>query len=673
MKVLRLFLICWCVIFSTEVRANIVHSPHLDAELISENQSIQPGKKFWLAVRLQLEKEWHVYWENPGDSGLPTKILWELPSEFTAGKILWPIPERIEAPPLVNYGFDGDVLLLTEISAPANLGEKKNIAIEANVSWLVCRQECIPGKAKLVLDLPISNTDPLPNSWKIAFDSARSHTPKLIPVTSEIRGDKIYLSLPQKFSDARVEFFPLDEPSVAGLSEQVLTVGEAGSTLQLTKAQGMDQKLSTLRGLLVAKQKNTSEVYSVASSISEGHAAPNESIWIELLFAFLGGLILNFMPCVFPVLSMKILAVTNARSTSIASMRRHGLFYAFGVLFSFWILALLLVIAKNTGQGLGWGFQLQSPGFVASLALLFFMIGLNFLGSFEFGSGLMGVGSGLANKEGVWGDFFTGILAVVVASPCSAPFMGTAIGFALTAPIIENFLIFTFLGLGLAIPYLLLSFSPKALTLLPKPGLWMVRLKEFFAFPMFLTVIWLLWVFAQQSGTASSFLLLLALFLLSLLVLVLRTFSKSLLRNLMALLCLIGVLLSVFYFAPKFQTSASQEASSEWKPYSTAAVESELTAGEPVFIDFTAAWCLTCQVNERLVLGRPEIRDLLHSAKVKLFRADWTNKDPAITAALEKVGRAGVPVYLAYPRGKKDPQILPQLLTVDAVRSVFNP
>ncbi|MBK8575400.1 MAG: thioredoxin family protein [Elusimicrobia bacterium] len=486
---------------------------------MAEPSAVAAGVPFFVAVKLSHDPGWHTYYKEPGDSGLPTKIQWRLPEGFTAGEILWPVPQRIEMPPLVNFGYEGEVSLLVLITPPEKLGAR-NVDLAAMVSWLECKEECVPGKAEVSVGVPVSDRPGAP-------------------------------------SDEMKAFFELAR---AGLE-----VTAHGQDARATKGR-------KIGGLLA------------------------------VLFAFLGGVLLNLMPCVLPVLSIKVIGFLE---TPRETLRRHGILYGAGVLVSFLALAGLLIFLRAGGEKLGWGFQLQSPIFVGFMAGLFFLLGLNLLGVFEIGTSLIGLGGLLGGKSAA-NAFFSGVLAVLVATPCTAPFMGSALGFALTQPAGVSLAIFGAMGFGMAFPYVLLSFFPGAVRWIPKPGGWMVRLKKGLSILFFGTCLWLLWVLAIQLKPA-------------------------------------GV------------TS-----------YSQAKVESLLAEGRPVFVDFTAAWCITCQVNERTTLSTDKVKQAFADNGITVIIADWTNRDPAISQALEQFGRNGVPLYVLYYPGR-DPVVLPTLLTPDIV------
>ncbi|NUM88116.1 MAG: thioredoxin family protein [Bdellovibrionales bacterium] len=648
--------------------------PHpVKAHLVSDQNSFQPGKPFKIALYLEIERGWHVYWKNPGDTGRPTQAEWRLPTGVIAGDFLWPYPRKFLVPPLVNYGYEGEVLLPFRVKIPGGLRE---FSFAGEISWLVCERECIPEKQNVSLRLPVrpGATEPDP-AWRKAFDIARGEIPRPVPpgILRVEQTEREFVLAPRGLyrafdipASAQAEFFPLD-PGVVQASEA------DPSGLRLRKA--APGSTSTLRGVLVMRAEGQVwplEVEEMVEPLALLDRAPGSLLLLAL--AFLGGLILNLMPCVFPVLGIKLMALMESSRASSSLLRLHATAYAGGILASFWLLAGVLLLVKAGGHELGWGFQLQQPWFVTILALLFFLMALNLTGLFEVGGRWVGVGQRLTEREGVWGSFFTGVLAVVVSTPCSAPFMGTAVGAALLRPGWETILIFTALGLGLASPYLLISAFPDFLRLLPRPGAWMNHLKEALAIPLFGTVAWLLWIYEFQKRGGTSAILVASLFGVFL-ILGLRRAARPWFNpwRLAVLALFFTTAAAVPWIGSRETTRESGQQQNAWMEYSPEALEAERRAGRAVFVDFTAEWCLTCKVNERLVLNSPEMRSFFRSERVALLRADWTSEDPAITRALAGFGRAGVPLYVAWPAGAKEPRILPQVLTPALVKEGLKP
>ncbi|MGZ3695570.1 MAG: protein-disulfide reductase DsbD family protein [Bdellovibrionota bacterium] len=646
----------------------------MTTEIVSEENQLSPGKPGWVGIRLEMIPHWHTYWKFPGDSGLPTKADWKLPAGWKISGAYWKLPERIELPPLVNFGYSGDTLIGFELTPPAGAAAG-DYDLQAKVSWLVCREECVPEKAELQFKISIG-ANPAKTDIADAFVQMRAQQPSALPAGKSItlvrEGKRIGLDLgpDSKWLGENPDFFPSESGVVSGKAPPV----REGNVYWLEKAEPFSASAKALNGVLLSGKGNRRTAFAVeqsfSSSASSASAEASPGLALAIAFAFLGGILLNFMPCVFPVLGIKVMSLIDQDSENPWRARFHGKVYALGVLISFWILTGTLLALRSAGEAVGWGFQLQQPAFVIALAFLFLGLAGNLGGFFEVGGHWMGFGSRLAEKEGWTGSFFTGVLAVVVATPCSAPFMGSAIGLVLSEPAWAVFCVFTGLAFGLAAPFVLLAYWPTLLHRLPRPGMWMVRMKELFAFPMLATMIWLLWVLGQQLGLNAVIFTALGLLLLSFSAWVQLSFRARAAKGIAFLLALsaVGVGFSPLRFTNVKTASA---ASSQWKPYSDKALETALKAGKPVFVDFTAAWCLTCQVNKTVVLDREAMQKFFKDQGIELLLADWTNRDQVITDALARYGRIGLPLYLAFPKGSQQPKILPQILTDDIVRKAF--
>ncbi len=676
--------LAWILPFSALSFAEPVRTDHVTAELISEYTTILPGangpNENFVGLSLKMIPHWHTYWRFPGDSGLPTEIVWHLPAGWKAGPIRWELPKRILLPPLVTFGYEGETLLGVPLKVPAKTPPGEHM-IRASASWLVCREECIPEKAELILNVKVSEAKPRPASAAHRFRKLYAEQPEVMAGGKVIvEGERIGLELPRNFELAgqKPDFFPLAAMLVKGdAPPKVESKGEF-ARLWMEKAQPFDQAAKSLPGVLVYQGKSGPRVFELAVPLA-AQAAPTSvppppaetnSPWVLVFFAFLGGLVLNLMPCVFPVLGIKVMSLVKGRDLSSGQARQHGIAYGAGVLACFWALANVLVILRSFGEAVGWGFQLQNPLFVSLLALLFTFIAADLLGFVQWSGRWMGAGSKFANKEGYGGSFFTGVLAVVVATPCTAPFMGTAIGATISQAWWVILLVFTALGLGLALPFVLLCFFPALLRRLPKPGAWMEKLKKIFALPIILTVFWLLWVVSRQVGALGYFAIGLATAALVLGLWIQYRFREGTLR-ILALVVLGLSIAGALYKVSKAVPKTYVESSGAWAPYSDAALREHLKAGQPVFVDFTAAWCLTCQINKKLVLDRASMQEFFRQKGVVLLLADWTGRDPLITQALERQGRIGVPLYLAYPPGRGEAKVLPQILTESVVREAF--
>ena len=687
-------------------------SPHSDATLVSEAAGVVPGEPLTVALRLTMAPNWHSYWQNPGDSGQPTSIDWALPDGFETGPIQWPYPHRIEASMLTSYGYSDEVLLLTTVTPPATVQPGTAVELNARAEWLICADICLPAHQDVHLTLPVVEGDPGPSPHAEDIAAARDRLPQPLEAwdVQAARSSGSYtlaLTPPDGFDgDLKgAHFYPSEKPVLDHAAPQ--TVSQQGKTYLLALQQSgyAQEPAERLQGVLVAPEGTSwqsgedvramtvdvpvDSTLPALTSLASASGAPSSSRALSLpwalLFAFGGGLLLNLMPCVFPVLSVKILGFARQAGDDPATIRKHGGLFGAGVLMSMWALAGTLLALRAAGSQIGWGFQLQSPTFIALMTLLFVGIGLNLLGVFEIGARVMNWGGRMqqaAPDGGSSGAFFTGVLATVVATPCTAPFMGAALGVALTLSVGGALLIFTALGAGMAAPYVGLSMAPSLLQSLPKPGRWMETLKQLFAFPMFATAIWLAWVFGQQTGTGGMALLLFGTLLLGLAAWIVHRWPLPQLSQTASLAArtavvamvggaiaagLVGARSTSGTTSSSGTTASASAASSTWTPYSAETVASLRDEGRPVFVDFTAAWCLTCQVNERSVLNTDAVQEAFAERNVALVKADWTHRDPAITEALAKHGRSGVPVYVLYPGDGSGPRLLPEVLTKDLV------
>jgi thiol:disulfide interchange protein/DsbC/DsbD-like thiol-disulfide interchange protein len=673
--------------------------PHVAAELVSATDAVVPGKPLTLGLKLTHEKDWHTYWLVPGDSGLPTRIEWSLPAGFEAGPIEWPHPKRMPTGPLVNFGYEGETLLLATVRVPDNLPAGSTVTLSGKAEWLECKDVCIPADADISVTLPV-RANAGPSKWAALFTQTRAKIPQLagdISAQGTIDDNRIRvaLTLPAGKTLDRVEFFPLQEGQIEPAAEQVLAREGDAAAIYLTTATPAPVNLKQLAGVVVANggpgrpggwtaiveapvtAGTVAMVGSAAGTAGGALAAPGMSLVAALGFALVGGLILNLMPCVFPVLSLKLLGLAQHRTHS-GPLAAHGLAFSAGVVLSFVLLASLLIALQQAGTALGWGFQLQTPWVVAGLTVLFFMIGLNLLGTYEFT-----FGSSLGNTQAAdaltahsdWrGSFGTGVLAVIIASPCTAPFMGAALGYAITQPAAVALSVFAALGVGMALPYLLLTLFPAWLAKLPRPGRWMELFKQFMAFPMFATCVWLLWVLAQQVDAGGVALALGVLVAIGFALWALGVAQRG--SYVFRWVALAGGVVAVLTFAP-IATSESVSAGVrsaatgqwvDWSPEKLAELQSD---GKAVFVDFTAAWCVTCQVNKRVALNGERVQQRFASDNVVQMRADWTNRDPRITQALAQFGRNGVPLYVLYDR-RGAPTVLPELLTEGTVLAALD-
>ncbi len=675
------------------------------AELLAEPSAVKAGEPFAVGVKLTMAPHWHTYWRNPGDSGLATEIRWTLPEGVSAGEILWPVPERIPVSHLVNYGYDGEAILLTTITPPKTLSAGQPLTLKADVSYLVCERECIPGEASLSILLPVAgpNEDGKPDpADRATFEAARAKLPTPSPWTAktEAAGDRLrfVVDVPGLKPDSirSAYLFAFDETAVEHAAPQTLSARAGGFTLDIKRSNLGQGDPQPLGGVLVvaealetgvtrhaveigAPPKASSGAAALAASASPsgtgGGTRQPANVTLAgmanaVLLAFLGGIVLNLMPCVFPVLSIKVLSLVKHSGYGPALVRLNGLAYAAGVIGSFLVLAGILLAVRAGGAEVGWGFQLQSPAVVTALAFLLFAMGLSLSGIVEFGTSLAGYGQRLDTRSGLPGSFLTGVLATVVATPCTAPFMGAAIGFAVTAPAAVALAVFAALGLGLALPFLLLTFWPGLAQRLPRPGRWMETLKQFLAFPIYATVAWLLFVLSQEVGPTGLFAALIGLVAVGFAAWALRLGS---LRDgwsrrawqgsaLAAILVLVGLGVAIDRDRVTGGAAAASASGEPWQPYTQAKLDALRAEGRPVFLNMTAAWCITCLVNERTALSTEAVQEAFRSRRVAYLKGDWTNRNPEITRLLEQHGRSGVPLYVFYPPAG-DPVVLPQILT----------
>ncbi len=697
-----------------------VRTDNVAARLVSDVQAVAPGEPFNVALVLTMDEHWHTYWRNPGDAGEPTRITWSLPAGYQAGEFVWPTPHALPFEGvLTNYGYEDELVLPMAMETSRSVGVGQEVTLEAAVTWLECYDICIPGSADLTLTLPVVEASPAPDRrWAPRIAETLQNAPRQEGLEAglerledgaarlSVRGDALAAALDAgEVNDPY--FFPFEGSHISHNAEQPAVFGRSGLALTLTPAFGLRDQLvaspgvlswtdaaGALRGVeITAEPTGGVDIGPILASggsggggvVADGGVFAGSGDFFSggggliglMIAGVLGGLILNLMPCVFPVLFIKALSLVQKAHGAPAVVRRNGLIFLAGVLSTFAVLAGVLIGMKAFGAAVGWGFQLQNPVFVAAMALLMFAIGLNLLGVFDVGGSVQGLGSGLADRGGSVGAFFTGVLAVVVATPCTAPFMAGALGFALGQPAYVSLAVFLSIGLGLALPFLALSFAPGLMRALPKPGAWMDTLKQFFAFPMFLTAVWLVWVLAQQAGETGVLAVLGAMTAFGFMIWTLKAARGS--GRLIALagraaavalflLALVGVGATPVLAPTPAQASALEEEA--WSPARVAELRAE---GRPVFVDFTAAWCITCQFNKRNALTRAGVQSVFAENDVAFLTADWTNNDPVITQELERYGRSGVPLYLLLPP-QGEAVILPQLLTerivIDAVEGL---
>jgi thiol:disulfide interchange protein DsbD len=679
-----------------------------EGRLVAEVRTISPGSSFLVSFRLRLPQDWHTYWRFAGDSGAPPALKWILPDGFTAGEVMYPVPKRIALQQFVNFGYEHEANLLVAITPPADLARAAPIRVALHADWLVCSPEvCIPQSGDFAVSLKIAapGAPPEPDpEWNATLAREVAGLPRPAPFDSSlsVRDGQLELyvydrELANRLKSGAIrglEFYPYQDGVIRHSGAQTLAIGAEGAALRVASgflfAQGTAPE--PLSGLLVLQNRDGARE-GLEISARRGAAVAGltplvrrppqgggslAGFLVAAGLALAGGLILNLMPCVFPVLSMKVLGFLNRVGESPGALRRHGWLYTAGVVSSFLGLAAGLYVLRRGGAAIGWGYQLQSPILVLVLAYLMFALGLILLNVLTLEAAFAGIGQSLARRTGPLGDFMTGVLAAVVATPCTAPFMGAALGYALVAPAYAGAGIFLALGLGLALPYLALSHFPGVLRMLPRPGAWMERLKRLLAIPMLGSAAWLVWVLAQQAGLGGLAAALVGIVLIGFAAWASRAQNggaglRAWLGRAAAVAALAVPVGFVWLPAPA-QTSGRDPAATvgeDWLPYSRARLDTAIEAGRPVFVDLTAAWCLTCKVNEWGALSAPRVRRAFEEGDVVRLRGDWTNRDPEITALLTEHDRIGVPLYLYYPENGGRAKILPQILTETGLLEVL--
>jgi thiol:disulfide interchange protein/DsbC/DsbD-like thiol-disulfide interchange protein len=699
--------------------SSTVTDKHISASLIADQDTVSPGASFTLGVKFDLEPGWHIYWKNPGDSGLPPRFNWSSNDSSVSIKApLWPHPERIATGPLVNYGYNDTLIPFPATVSSSTKSDQAEVTLD--LEWLVCKDECLPGEGRLKITLPIKNEAGFPSNNSKLFEQAYEKVPaplERVSIAIEEEQDHVTVALiplDRRALPSDLIFFPEDRRVISNSREQ--RISRDGDALRITLARdpGNRESIARIRGVLLSKigWSETGQPKAVAIDTNPGDDSPTDNylrdtatsfdsqehtgIVAALIFAFIGGIILNLMPCVFPVLSIKIISFLEHSNHDTRVTRNHGLFFTAGVVVSFWILAGIIASVRAGGDLLGWGFQLQSPTFVAIMIIVFLSLGLLLLTEVTIGQGLQRIVGKWRVSTSYVGSFASGALATAVATPCTAPFMSTALAATLTLPASLSFLVFTSLALGMSAPYLLLSWRPELLRFLPRPGVWMESFKQLMAFPLFASVVWLTRVFARQMGFEPPGLSIVTDLLCGLLAisfafwLLARAPKFSSTKN--ALIARIIAVISILWGTWAAIPSAEEVAESRsracapsgdiisftdshgllWESYSEVRLSKVLAQGRPVFLDFTAEWCITCQVNERVVFSSSQVRELIAQKNITLMRGDWTSKNPAITAALKRFGRNGVPLNVLLTSPDSEPTVLPNILTPGIVIEALN-
>jgi thiol:disulfide interchange protein/DsbC/DsbD-like thiol-disulfide interchange protein len=703
---------CLSFAIACAVRAQTYQGRELvKAELRAETSEVVPGKSFTVGLLLRMAPNWHTYWKFSGDAGLPTEINWNLPAGWNVGEIQWPIPHKTVDPgDIQTYGYQDEVMLMQQITPPDKI-DGSTVKLSASVDWLVCEKICIPGSAKLELDLPVSTTS-APENTEL-FARYRKQLPGLVARDLFIRGfswganQASFTLSSSTFRDyAFADFYPLpDEKTVVGhptaeIRGDEVTVRIPTETKLPNDPPVIESPPPSLKspdkigipGLVVIAQSATDQnragfyigkimmtkPAAVATPAPAPQIAATRSILTFLLFGFIGGFILNLMPCVLPVISLKIFGFIQQAGKDRRSILRNGLWFVTGIFVWFVGLALLLIILKVAGHQPTWAAQFTNPYFVLGLSVIVLVFALDLFGVFEITlpQTVMHRVLRSTEREGEAGSFFQGLFATILATPCTAPFLGTAVGFAFTQSALIIFAMFVAIAAGMSAPYLALSAQPAWLRFLPKPGPWMLRVKQFMGFLLLATLLFLLYVLGAQRGVegaiwASAFLLVIAIacWLKGAFVVPMISAGK---RVFVVVLMVVLVVASGSYFiGDKFRNSTIEnftaKTNGDWQPFTPERLKSELAQDHPVFIDFTAAWCITCKFNEKAVLENAAVRDAFQRHGVVRLRADWTNGDPEITKLLQQFGRPGVPLYVLYRGQAGQPFVFPELLTKNIV------
>ena len=639
------------LLFSFFGSAEIVDTGHARISLIKDHSDFVPGTSINIGLKVSMDKGWHTYWRNPGDSGGPIVIDWDLPKGFSVSDIKWPLPEKIEYPPLMTYGYEDFVIYPMVLSIPADYSDDY---FEMAADILICADVCIPESGKISSNLLDIESDSLIYEWLESIPS------KSLPITTSLNDNNLEIRFTFEKEIKEIYFFPDENNSIDYSSKQNFYKKDDDYFLSIKL---FNDEFQNVSGVLDIDGTG----YNVSNGTFEDFNEEGLSLITALIFALIGGLILNLMPCVFPVISLKVLSFVSMGGSSPRKIRNHALVFTVGVIASFMLIALTIVLLKQAGNFVGWGFQLQSPLIVGLLSLVMVFISLVLITDNSFGESLTKLGNIGGSENGYYSSFLTGVLAVVVASPCTAPFMGAALGYALIQPSGETVPIFLSLSLGFSLPYLLLAANPKLIDFLPKPGDWMVTLKEFFAFPMLATALWLLWVFSLQVNQILVIFLLIGWLLLALNFWIFQKEYKTINK-----VIFLGIsIFSMIYFLPETEDIETEQnliigSATEWYE----GIEDDLrNKNQPYFINFTAAWCITCQSNEITAFSKDGFKSLLEEKNIEYIKADWTNRNDAITRSLKKYGRSGVPFYVYWEPGFENPKILPAILTDQIIKN----
>ena len=655
MKLLKIFFLFTLIVF---IEAEPVNTGHANVSLVKFNYPESENKNNLIGIKMDMQKNWHTYWKNPGDSGGPIKIKWDTDENIKIGEIKWPRPELIPYEPLMTYGYKDFVIFPFEYIKKDSLNSK----IKLNIDFLICDDVCVPEKALIETSLDEIAIDDDLVAWNDLVPSVT------LPVLAEIHSQFIELRFSYNDQINLITFFIADQNIVDHPGKQIL-LKEENNWLLKVPIIAEASNLSSINGVLSI---NDDEIFLINAEINNKDVQSSISFLQAVIFAFIGGLILNLMPCVFPIISLKILSFVSLGNESKSKIRFHSLSFCFGVLISFLLIGLSLIILKQTGNYLGWGFQLQSPIIVAMLSILMFLIGIILLTDVNIGSSLTRLGG--IGSNNISGSFLTGVLAVIVASPCTAPFMGAALGYALIQPSGVTMPIFASLGIGFAMPYFILSLNPNLIKLLPAPGKWMATLKEFFAFPMFATALWLIWVFSLQTNNNLLISLLISILIISSLFWLTLKITNKQIQLFIWILIFATISFEGIYITSNEKEDDDLGSLNQYSEYSVWNLNIEedfKNDNQAYLINFTAAWCITCQANDKIALSRPKVKQYLKENDIEYIVADWTNKNDEILKALEKYNRNGVPLYIYWKPGMQKSKILPAILTEGSLLDIL--
>lgn len=670
-----------------------VYDQHVGVELVSYQTALKPGETAWLGVRMTHEDKWHTYWQNPGDSGYSMRTQWDVPAGFSVSHIAWPLPERISTPPLMSYGYSGEVLFPVAVKVPEYAEDGRYVTLRGKLSWLMCRDICLPGEANVELTLPIRAAGGAPGRYAQEFAETLARVPQPHSEKAFVKFTDETVDVYTKVSSnvEEIDFFPLAEGVVNDSAAQISYVADDVVVVKVARDEALKLQPNPFPAVLEITENGVVRALEITAATTDANAPDpgfnffmlfDMAFWLALISAFIGGLILNLMPCVLPVLSLKVLHIVK-HSNQGRKIWQHGLLYLGGVLFTFWVLAGIIIALKSGGEQVGWGFQLQSPLFVMAMGLVLLVVALDLFGVFEIGASLTRLSNIERNPTGATGSVLTGALAAIVATPCTAPFMGAALAFTLSQNTFVTLAVFTMLGVGLASPYLLLTFFPRLTAWLPKPGRWMETFRQVLGFPVLATVLWLLWILGTQTGADGVVAMLIALLGTSFALWLYGRIAQhrqgasyavyTIVATVVLLASVCWGIQCVSHAMPTATSLVTSGQMAEREPFNPERIAELRAEGKPVFVIFTANWCITCKVNERLVLSTPEAEAIFADNDITVMVADWTLRNDDITQELARHGRNGIPFYLLYPAGlERDAIALSELITLADIQAAVS-